>query len=94
MSHHAPPLQRNVVLGDYDGYVLAGTPPLSPPSIIWPNTTLGFYQYGTVLWKSLFGWLNLLFDTDDSWIIVGGDRPIFKEYLPSDTPVAPVNTSS
>ncbi|KAI0823371.1 hypothetical protein BC628DRAFT_1411660 [Trametes gibbosa] len=66
------PTHRNVVIGDYDGYVLAG-----------------FYQYGAVSWRTLFGWLSLLFDTADPWIIVGSDSLTPARCLPTNTAVMP-----
>ncbi len=49
----------------------------------------GFYQYGSVTWKMFFSWLKLLFDTTDPWIIVGGDRFVPVQYLPTDSVILP-----
>ncbi|EIW63014.1 uncharacterized protein TRAVEDRAFT_56202 [Trametes versicolor FP-101664 SS1] len=50
----------------------------------------GFYQYGSVSWKTFYSWLDLLFDTTDPWIIVGGDRSTAdQQYLPTDAVALP-----
>ncbi|KAI0360629.1 hypothetical protein OH77DRAFT_1392868 [Trametes cingulata] len=53
------------------------------------NVLAGFYQYGTVTWKLFFRWLEHLFDTADSWIIVAGDRFASEQYFPSTAIVLP-----
>lgn len=81
---------RNVVLGDYHGGVLAGLflhSPVGHQHCANLSST-GFHQYGSVSWKTFFSWLELLFDTTDPWIIVGGDRFAPVQYLPTDAFVA------
>ncbi|KAI0674355.1 hypothetical protein C8Q78DRAFT_1067406 [Trametes maxima] len=64
--------ERNVVLGDYYGNVLAG-----------------FYQYGSISWKTFFSWLSVLLDTSNPWIIVMGDRLVSEQHFPASALVLP-----
>ncbi|KAI9063587.1 hypothetical protein FKP32DRAFT_681960 [Trametes sanguinea] len=49
----------------------------------------GFYQYGTVTWKTFLRWLSSLIDTPQSWIVLSGDRYASETYFPSDNIVLP-----
>ncbi|KAI0832096.1 hypothetical protein BC628DRAFT_1407608 [Trametes gibbosa] len=71
---------------------------MSPHPVTYRNVVLedhhrtvlaGFYQYGTVSWKTLFDWLSLLFHTTDAWIIVGSDCPAPEQQFPTGTIVRP-----
>ncbi|OJT09289.1 hypothetical protein TRAPUB_14286 [Trametes pubescens] len=80
---------RNVQLADHEGVVLAGA--FLSQSGDGANGFLtcatGFYQHGSVSWNTFFSWLDLLFDTTDPWIIVGGGRFTSEQYFPTEAVV-------
>ena len=81
---------RNVILADYYGNVVAGLSlhlaRSGPPLMLRPA---GFYQYGTVIWTTFFKWLAFILPSLEPWIIVQGDRFDAEQYFPSSDVVIP-----
>lgn len=61
MDPGPPRLQRrNVEVFDSDGAVIAGTPFPSVTLFVALTSRSGFWQYGTLQWDELYGYINAL----------------------------------
>ncbi|OBZ78160.1 hypothetical protein A0H81_01947 [Grifola frondosa] len=53
------------------------------------NVLAGFFQYGSVSWRTFYAWLRVLILTCEPWSIYNDDRHAAVEYLSSDAIVLP-----